>query len=81
MTGNWGHIGTQNQFAVLIRQIRSKQRRLQYAREKFMNLYLARPIADYGDDSILTTNVVEQSVRAAGQIVYLVQILIEDGDI
>jgi len=80
-TGNWGHLGTQNQFAVLIRQIRSKQRRLRQAREKFTNLYLTRPIADYGDDSKLTVNVVEQSVREAGQIVFLMQRLIEDGDI
>jgi len=80
-TGNWGHLGTQNQFSVLIRQIRSKQRRLRQAREKFTNLYLTRPIADYGDDSKLTVNVVEQSVREAGQIVFLMQLLIEDGDI
>ena len=46
-----------------------------------MNLYLTRPIADYGDDSELTTNTVEQSVREAGQIVSLMQLLIEDGDI
>lgn len=76
-----GHLGTQNQFSVLIRQIRSKQRRLRQAREKFTNLYLTRPIADYGDDSKLTVNVVEQSVREAGQIVFLMQLLIEYGDI
>ncbi|HIE28794.1 TPA: HEPN domain-containing protein [Candidatus Poribacteria bacterium] len=80
-TGNWGHTGTQNQFTVLIRQIRSKQRRLRQARQHFRNLYLARPYADYGDDSIFTTNTVEQLVRQAGQVVSLMQRLIEDGDI
>ena len=81
VTGNWGHTGTQNQFTVLIRQIRSQQRRLQRTRQHFKNLYLARPYADYGDDSIFTTNIVEQLVREAGQIVSLMQRLIEDGDI
>lgn len=81
VTGNWGHTGTQNQFTVLIRQIRSKQRRLRQARQNFRNLYLARPYADYGDDSIFTTNTVEQLVLEAGQVVSLMQKLIEDGDI
>lgn len=80
-TGNWGHTGTQNQFTVLIRRIRSKRRRLQRARQYFRNLYLARPYADYGDDSIFTTNTVEQLVREAGQVISLMQKLIEDGDI
>ena len=80
-TGNWGHTGTQNQFTVLIRQTRSKQERLRWARQHFRNLYLARPYADYGDDSIFTTNIVEQLVRRAGQVVSLMQKLIEDGDI
>ena len=56
VTGNWGHLGTQNQFTVLIRQVRSKQRRLRQARGNFEDLYFYRPRADYGDDSIFTTN-------------------------
>jgi uncharacterized protein (UPF0332 family) len=35
VTGNWGHLGTQNQFTALIRQVRSKQRRLRQARANF----------------------------------------------
>ena len=80
-TGNWGHKGTQNQFLVLIRQVRSKQRRLRRARGDFKDLYIGRAHADYGDDSIFTRNTAQQFVRQAGQIVSLIQKLIEDGDI
>ncbi len=80
-TGNWGHLGTQNQFMVLIRRVRSKQRRLRLAKENFKNLYLYRPRADYGDDSIFTPQKAQQLVRDAGQVVSLIQKLIEEGDI
>jgi len=81
VTGNWGHLGTQNQFSALIRQVRSKQRRLRQARGNFKKLYFARPRADYGDDSIFTANLTQQLVRESGQIVSLIQTLIEEGDI
>ena len=80
-TGNWGHSGTQKQFPVLVRQVRSKQRRLRQAQRNFTRLYFYRPHADYGDDSIFTTNLTQQLVREAGQIVSLMHKLIEDGDI
>ncbi|MBM3240875.1 HEPN domain-containing protein [Candidatus Poribacteria bacterium] len=81
MTGNWGHLGTQNQFTVLVRQVRSKQRRLRQARGNFEDLYFYRPRADYGDDSIFTTDMTQKLVRTPGQVVSLMQKLIEDGDI
>ncbi len=79
-TGNWGHKGTQNQFPTLVRQVPSKQRRLQQARGNFTRLYFYRSRADYGDDSIFTTNSIQQLVREAGQVVSLMHKLIEDGD-
>ena len=81
VTGNWGHFGTQNQFSVLIRQVRSKQRILRQARGNFKDFYFYRPRADYGDDSIFTTNMTKQLIREAGQVVSLMQKLIEEGDI
>jgi uncharacterized protein (UPF0332 family) len=80
-TGNWGHKGTQNQFPVFIRQVRSKKRRLWQARENYRNLYLFRSRADYGNDSIFTMNLTQQLVREGGQVVSLMRKLIEDGDI
>lgn len=80
-TGNWGHVGTQNQFTALISQLHSKQRQLRQARQSFRILYLSRPYADYGDDSIFTKNTAQQLIRKAGQVVSLMQKLIEDGDI
>ena len=80
-TGNWGHKGTHNQFPMLVRQIRSKRRRLRQARNNFRTLYIGRPRADYGDDSIFTIHTTQQLVREAGQVVALMQRLIEDGDI
>ena len=80
-TGNWGHKVTQNQFTILIQQVRSKRRRLRREREHFKDLYFYRAFADYGDDSIITTKLARQLVRESGQVVTLVQRLIEDGDI
>ena len=80
-TGNWGHKVTQNQFTVLIQQVRSKRRRLRREREHFKDLYFYRAFADYGNDSIITTKLARQLVREAGQVVTLVQRLIEEGDI
>ena len=76
-----GHKGTQNQFPTLVRQVRSKQGRLRQARGNFKSLYFHRSYADYGDDSIFTRNLTQQLIRRAGQIVALMQKLIEDGDI
>ena len=80
-TGNWGHKGTQNQFLTLVRQVHSKRRRLRRTRGNFKNLYIARAHADYGEDSIFTMNTTQQLVREAGHVVFLMQKLIEDGDI
>ena len=80
-TGNWGHKVTQNQFTVLIQQIRSKRRRLRREREHFKDLYFYRAFADYGDDSIITTQLTRQLIRESGQVVALMQRLIEEGDI
>ena len=80
-TGNWGHKVTQNQFTILIQQVRFKRRRLRREREHFKGLYFYRAFADYGDDSIITTKLARQLVRESGQVVTLVQKLIEDGDI
>ena len=44
-SGNWGHKGTQNQFLMLIQQIRSKRRRLRREREHFKDLYFYRAFA------------------------------------
>ena len=72
---------TQNQFTVLIQQIRSRRRRLRREREHFKDLYFYRAFADYGDDSIITTQLTRQLIRESGQVVALMQRLIEDGDI
>jgi len=80
-TGNWGHQGTQKQFLLLIRRSRSKHGRLRRARQSFRRLYRARPIADYGDDSIITGGIANSLIREAGQIVSLIQRMIGEGDI
>lgn len=81
ITGSWGHSGAQNQFSILIRRSDRKRDRLTRARHSFRNLYRIRPIADYGDDSIITESMAEQLVREAGRIVNLMHRMIEDGDI
>jgi len=81
VTGNWGHNSTQNLFPVLIRRGGRKRGRLTRARHSFGDLYRVRPIADYGDDSIITESMAEQLVREAGRIVNLMHRMIEDGDI
>lgn len=80
-TGNWGHQGTQKQFLLLIRMSRSKHERLRRARQSFRRLYRARTIADYGDDSVIAGDIANSLIGEAGQIVLLIQRMIEEGDI
>jgi len=77
-TGNWGHQGTQKQFLLLVRMSRSRRERLRRALQSFRRLYRARPIADYGDDSIITVDIAKSLIREAGQIVSLIQRMMEE---
>ena len=53
--------------------------KLFFLKEKFG--YRGRPIADYGDDSVITEGIANSLIREAGQIVSLIQRMIEEGDI